>query len=490
MLPWKNEILAHLDNKINYLKRNIKPKRTNPILQQDNVNNYLQELHNKFVLVPIDKAANNIAIVCKRYYVEVILKEIGLLENKNNDTYLKSNITKNEIIDDNITYSEKLGFKINDKEKQLPIMYWIPKIHKNPTGARFIIASKLCSTKQLSKSVSAVFKLIYNQIENFHKKAKYLENYNKFWVLQNSNPIIDILNYISNKKNAKSISTYDFSTLYTKLPHKKLIEKLFALIDFVFKGGNKTYIKVSKNGKASWGKKLKYGIGYTKNSLKTAVRHLIENCYFSVGNIILRQAIGIPMGIDPAPFWANLFLYYYEEKFISNLISTDKVKARHFHSTKRFIDDLCAINDGGKFGNSFVDIYPQELDLKLEHSGSHASFLNLDITIKNKKFVYKLFDKRDSFPFSIVRMPYLSSNIPQNIFYSSLVGEILRIARSTLLFEDFVPKACDLISRMNNQGAIKQKTIRSIKKIIGKHQHDFSKYNQGTLDIINKITNI
>ena len=145
----------------------------------------------------------------------------------------------------------------------------------------------------------------------------------------------------------------------------------------------------------------------------------------------MRQAIGIPMGIDPAPFWANLFLYAYENEFISDLISTSKVKARHFLSTKRFIDDLCAINDGGEFSRSYQLIYPDELELKVEHSGNHASFLNLDITIKDGIFVYKLYDKRDAFPFSIVRMPYTSSNIPENIFYSAMVGEFLRIARST-----------------------------------------------------------
>jgi len=314
-----------------------------------------------------------------------------------------------------------------------------------------------------------------------------LDNYNKFWVLQNSDPIISTLNLINRRKHAKSITTYDFSTLYTKLPHDKLIEKLFSLIDFVFKGGNKTFIKISKNGKASWGKKSKYGVGFSKNSLKTAVRHLIENCFFSVGNIVLRQVIGIPMGIDPAPFWANLFLYYYEEQFMKTLISSDKVKARRFHATKRFIDDLCAINDGDAFQHSFKDIYPKELELKLEHSGVQASFLNLDIKIQDNKFIYKLFDKRDSFPFSIVRMPYLNSNIPQNIFYSALVGEILRIARSTLLFEDFIPKACELVSRMYRQGAQKHKSIRSIKKIITKHDEDFSKFNQRTCDIINNL---
>ena len=126
------------------------------------------------------------------------------------------------------------------------------------------------------------------------------------------------------------------------------------------------------------------------------------------------------------------------------------MKARHFHSTKRFIDDLCALNDGGEFGKVHKDIYPNELELKVEHSGSHASFLNLDITIKEGLFVYKLFDKRDAFPFSIVRMPYVSSNIPESIIYSAMVGEYLRIARSTMLYENFLPKTRELIHKLSN----------------------------------------
>ena len=50
-----------------------------------------------------------------------------------------------------------------------------------------------------------------------------------------------------------------------------------------------------------------------------------------VGNSLLRQKIGIPMGIDPAPFWANLFLYTYEKEYMSELISNDKLKSRHFY---------------------------------------------------------------------------------------------------------------------------------------------------------------
>ena len=488
MIPWKTEVLRKVDDKIRLLRRKMKFQKSNPVLRRPEVVEYLKQLHENFVLVSIDKAGNNIAIVCKKYYVETILKEIGHI-GPENSTYEKTDKSKEEIVDENMMYSKRSGFKVDEREKDLPIMYWIPKMHKNPSGARFIIASKQCSTKQISKAVSNAFKLIFHQIENFHKKAKFLKNYNKFWVLQNTEPVLDIIKNINRKKGAKSIATYDFSTLYTKLPHDKLIKELHKLIDFVFEGGDRKYIKINKWGKASWGKKFKDSTGYTRHSLKVAVKHLIQNCFFSVGNTVLRQAIGIPMGIDPAPFWANLFLYAYESSFISNLITTDKVKARHFHSTKRFIDDLCALNDGGEFGRVYKDIYPNELELKIEHSGVHASFLNLDITIKDGIFVYKLYDKRDAFPFSIIRMPYTSSNIPESIFYSAMVGEFLRIARSTLLYEDFLPKACELIRRLNNQGAKRYISSRNLRKVIDRHQEEFSRFNVNPEQIINDIIN-
>ena len=62
------------------------------------------------------------------------------------------------------------------------------------------------------------------------------------------------------------------------------------------------------------------------------------------------------------------------------------------------------------------EVYPEKLELKLEHSGIHGTFLNLDITIVNGKFLNKLFDKRDAFPFSIVRMSHFHGNIPKSIF--------------------------------------------------------------------------
>ena len=150
-------------------------------------------------------------------------------------------------------------------------MYWTPKMHKDPVGCRFIIASKNCSTKLLSKNVSKVFKLIYNQIENFHLKSTFYSNYKQFWVVQNSFPIVEKMNKINEKNAARCISTFDFSTLYTKIDHTNLIEVLNGLIDFVFVGGSKKYIDFSKSNAFWTNFKNKNQNFFTKSSLKAVV---------------------------------------------------------------------------------------------------------------------------------------------------------------------------------------------------------------------------
>ena len=52
-------------------------------------------------------------------------------------------------------------------------------------------------------------------------------------------------------------------------------------------------------------------------------------------------------------------------------------------------------------------------------------------------FIFDLFDKRDSFPFSIVRMPDKPSNVPSSLVYSAIVPESLRIARTSNNPESF-----------------------------------------------------
>lgn len=69
-----------------------------------------------------------------------------------------------------------------------------------------------------------------------------------------------------------------------------------------------------------------------------------------------------------------------------SIISSDKVKSRHFHLTKGFIDDVFAINNGRELRRCFCDISSKDFELNFEHQSDHATFLNLDITIKEGIF--------------------------------------------------------------------------------------------------------
>ena len=88
-----------------------------------------------------------------------------------------------------------------------------------------------------------------------------------------------------------------------------------------------------------------------------------------------------------------------------------------YHRISNFTDGFSAINDDHAFLTSFKTIYPKDIELKVKHQENHTSFLVLHIKIENTIFVCQLFDKRDKFPFFIVQMPHMSSNIPSTILY-------------------------------------------------------------------------
>ena len=56
---------------------------------------------------------------------------------------------------------------------------------------------------------------------------------------------------------------------------------------------------------------------------------------------------------------------------------------------------------------------------KVEGAGVSESpnlLLNKDINVEDRVFVYNQYDKRDAFPFSIVLLPFVCSNMPSKIF--------------------------------------------------------------------------
>ena len=85
------------------------------------------------------------------------------------------------------------------------------------------------------------------------------------------------------------------------------------------------------------------------NSNQCCLEPYKKKCCFTIGNTMAKQNAGIHKGIDPALFWANLFLYLLESKYIQQHFSFGSPRPYRCHGKFRFKDDLCAINDNRIF---------------------------------------------------------------------------------------------------------------------------------------------
>ena len=156
---------------------------------------------------------------------------------------------------------------------------WLPKIHETPVGARFIVASYYCSNNPLSETISKNFKMIFNAVENLHRKGFFYLGCRKFWVVQNSFSIATMLNKINVKK--KSVSTFQCSTFYTTTLDKLLIKVLSDVISFVFKSKVRQHIDFFKTS-IYWTSK---GVGrryFAKKTLVNAISFFINKCFFTL----------------------------------------------------------------------------------------------------------------------------------------------------------------------------------------------------------------
>ena len=119
-------------------------------------------------------------------------------------------------------------------------MYWLPKLHKTPYKARFIANSSSCTTTELSKLLTSCLTAVKNHVIRYCEKVYERSGKNVFWSIKNSGEVLNKLK--SRGFRATSLSTYDFSTLYTTLPHNLIKEKLINLIQWTFKREGSPYI--------------------------------------------------------------------------------------------------------------------------------------------------------------------------------------------------------------------------------------------------------
>ena len=198
---------------------------------------------------------------------------------------------------------------------------------------------------------------------------------------------------------------------------------------------------------------------------------LIDNIFVSFGGTLFQQVVGIPMGTNCAPLLADLFLYSYESEFLQKLVKDKKIhEARAFNFTFRYIDDVLSI----------------KLEVKeTTDTASSASFLDLYLEFDDSgQLSTKIYDKRDDFNFKIINFPNMCSNIPASPAYGVYISQLIRYARASSNYSDFLKRHLHLRNRLLDQGYKKIRLIRSLKKFIFRYQDLVEIYSVSTETII------
>ena len=164
---WVKSIKHQLKCRIYMVSRSVDTKPIS-IFDDEVVSRHLTDLHDRFVIVPADKASNNVVFICKTYYYYSCLQK-ELIDNNDVDTstYQRTNFRKEEILINHRSVLSSFGINTLDDDADLPSLYWIPKLHKDPYKHRFIAGSAKCSTKPLSKLLTTILTTVKDGLKKY-----------------------------------------------------------------------------------------------------------------------------------------------------------------------------------------------------------------------------------------------------------------------------------------------------------------------------------
>ena len=129
LADWEHEVCALVEKRIAYLKSKHVNWRKNRVLTDNKHLEYLESFQKQFVLVPADKAANNIIVVCRKYYCDVVLQQLNV---SNPSTYKLMGFDNDYIINKHLSHLTNWNISVTSELQQLPTLYWLPKLHKCP----------------------------------------------------------------------------------------------------------------------------------------------------------------------------------------------------------------------------------------------------------------------------------------------------------------------------------------------------------------------
>ena len=438
-----------------------------PVLSDADCKRELAGLKEKYVITVVDKAANNFAFTCKKFYFMKLASELGMDNPEpGNDTYIFDNCTENQIVDRIKLGISKFRFVPESSEEKLALLYQTPKFHKNPPKMRYIAGNVKTVTSRLDATVALIMKSCKGHFVNLCRKNEEYSGRKFVFDAQTSLEVKQMFDSATMAVN--SISINDFSTLYTLFDHDHLLGNVSWLLGRLSKNSGYRHFRIGYDS-AWWVHGNSEGIVYSLDEVLEMVDYLVRNSYIRAFGSIFRQARGIIMGGRSSGWLSDCSLMVDEFRYVESKVKaglTDEADSLRYF--RRYRDDCTSLNIAN-FLQIAGEIYPPSLSLTQENEDlNRANVLDMVAVIENGRIRTSIYCKADHFPFSVISLPYLDSNIDTRICYKVFYSQVVRYQRLCSLRVDFETRtkflATNLLDRHYSYNLLRKQFCRVVTK--------------------------
>ena len=396
-----------LSPKLLNLKRNLTKAEVN-------AKSSLQRNHD-IVIKKADKGSN-VVIQNKTDYINEGLKQLSdrkfyRLQEESLTAHHNSLIK--QAIDD-MVQSKEISSKTADylfiENPRTAKFYLLPKIHKNklPPPGRPIVSANECPSERISQFVDNFIQPMVMTLPSY---------------LRDSSHLLNIIRHLKVPPGA-ILATLDVTSLYTNIPND---EGILAASRYLFRHRDPS-------------------INPTDHSICKLLELVLKTNNFEFDNKEFLQVGGTAMGTKLAPSFANLFMGYFEEKYVAPY-------SKQPFLWKRFIDDIFIIWTYGPDeltrSVTYLNSVHETIKFTCEHSIKSVDFLDVTIQIsETNQLNTTLFCK----PTDTHNYLLYSSEHPRHLLNGIPYSQLLRVRRICSDSSEFKRNAMMLCTHFIRRG--------------------------------------
>ena len=414
----------------------------------------LVRLHNRTVVVDIDKTTHSVIAVCWKLYAAktvTVLHTANDYIRVNTDVYEIHKALCSRLIP--ILHPKHYAAFYNhifQKFMKVAAFHLTIKIHKNPYAFRPIADASHCIFTEYHKIASQGLKLVLHTIKSIEQIRYRTAQPPSWWIVSNS---IDLLSTLP--KHITHLQSYDVEGCFTNVVIENLQHLFRTAMQSILTNSDVSGIFIGYKT-AIWRRNTEptesrssmhyYSIGAFLQLLDVVA----DEFYVQACNAIFKMTCGVPMGGHAASECADLYLAMQEITFMHRIENTHPAMFRALSNMRRFRDDILSVNNP-LFHKVWKHIYSPDMQLTTDSDeGTTCIYLDIKFEIYhddtgNIKWKSVPYDKWEGKTFSPIKFPDLRSNMLVSQAYECVSGELYRLAHISTLVEDFVHSTARMI---------------------------------------------